>query len=60
MNNLPYPVTTLTLSQEFHLKQLTDNLDKMSKQELIDMSKHLLKSDMILRANIAQLVKHSS
>lgn len=57
MNNLPAPITDLTLSQEFHLSQLIKGLDKMSKQELIDMSKFLLKNDIILRANIAQLVK---
>jgi hypothetical protein len=54
------PVTTdLTLEQHFLYVQIKAELPTKSKEDLIEAVASLVKENMILKANVAQLVKYT-
>jgi hypothetical protein len=51
------PITTLTLEQEFKLRQLDDLLPKADKKDIITLFMALQEQCYVLGNNVSQLVK---
>ena len=52
----PMPITTLTLEQEFKMRQLTDGVEKASKEDLITILLALQRQTYVLGNNLKQLL----
>jgi hypothetical protein len=50
------PITTLTLEQEFKMRQLTDGVEKASKEDLITILLALQRQTFVLGNNLKQLL----
>ena len=58
MNLPPLPIFDLSMEQSFHLVKLNGQIEKASAEQLRDITKQLLKENMILKTNVANLVKN--
>ena len=53
----PIPKIDLSLEQEFKMKQITDALEKVSKEEIIFVALALQRMNFVLSNNITQLLR---
>ena len=52
----PMPITELTMEQEFKMRQLTDGVEKASKEDLITILLALQRQTFVLGNNLKQLL----
>ena len=52
----PMPITDLTLEQEFKMRQLTDGVEKATKDDLITILLALQRQSFVLGNNLKQLL----